>query len=313
MDLSSTKVCITRCPDYDREHLAASLEELIRSLELKITLNSANVLLKPNLISAKHGPLACTEGSFILAVARLLKDYGARLSIGDSPAFGTSLSVLSQLDLIESLKKMDVKIINFEKARQVKLPSGRNVGMSIEALESDLLVNIPRIKAHAQLRITMAVKNYFGCVVGVRKPALHMIHGGNKGAFPSLLGELLTVLGPGFSLLDGIDAMNKTGPIKGERYRLGVVAASENPVALDSALLTALDVDPQSSPLLLACREIGFAGTDPGELLFPLLSPANLIVKDHSFSVPEQLAPIRFNPFRFFKNNLRRVYQKLAS
>ena len=140
------------------------------------------------------GFLACTEGKFILTAAKWFLEQGGHVSIGDSPAFGTTTSVLRKLGIIDDLRALGVGVTNFNKVRQVALPSGLKVGMASDAFDCELLVNMPRVKAHAQLRVSLAVKNLFGCVAGMRKPLWHMVHGGCDGRFAEYLVELMAVL-----------------------------------------------------------------------------------------------------------------------
>ena len=74
---------------------------------------------------------------------------------------------------------------------------------------------------------------------------------------------------------------------------------------VDTALLAVLGIDPTRIPLWLAARQGGITGTVLTDLTFPLLTPAQCEVND--FMIPEELSPVRFNPFRFVKNSLKRV------
>ncbi|NOQ46204.1 MAG: DUF362 domain-containing protein, partial [Desulfobulbaceae bacterium] len=204
MQLDSTIVALARCPGYQAGNLARAIDTVISAVDPPENLTSCHVLLKPNLISAKKGTLPCTEGAFLLAVARWFLDRGAVVSVGDSPAFGTTTSVLARLEYTDQLQKLGVGLVNFSRVRTVILPSGIQVGMAADALDCDLLVNLPRVKAHAQLRITLAVKNCFGCLAGLRKPWWHMMYGGKQGRFADLLVELLSILPDSLHLADGI-------------------------------------------------------------------------------------------------------------
>jgi len=268
-------------------------------------LHSSVVLLKPNLISVAHGTLPCTEPAFITAVARCFLDQGARVSIGDSPAFGSASSALQKLGIAEELAGMNVSITDFKRIKNVCLADGGVAGVAAAALECDLLINLPRVKAHAQTRVTLAVKNYFGCLVGLRKPCWHMAYGGKNGTFADRLVQLLDVLPDSLTLVDGIVAMHATGPVHGVAYPLAVVGASTNPVAIDLALLKVLGVHPGQSPLMQACRDRGLTDMDWAGLDFPLATPVELRVTD--FLVPTELNPVRFNPFRFLRNSVRRM------
>jgi uncharacterized protein (DUF362 family) len=312
MDIISTTVGIVRCPYYSSEILTESLQKLAEVCCTNINLRAARIVIKPNLISARRSPLACTEGRFILAAARLFMNHGARVIVGDSPAFGTTRAVLDKIGVLHALQKMAVPIADFTRVKPVILPSGLTTGLAAEALDCDLLVNLPRVKAHAQLRVTLAVKNYFGCVAGLRKPCWHMKYGGTTGAFEHHLVELLSVLPQSITFVDGITAMHRNGPISGEPFDLGIVACSANPVAADRALLEVIGLEPHASPLMLACIDAGITGIDLAELAFPILAPRD--VKAENFEVPAELSPIRFSPFRFLKSNIKRtIMQSRAS
>lgn len=308
MNLDSTVVAFTSCPDYTQHSLADTINRVMTALDQVPNLQSCTVLLKPNLITARYGILPCTEPAFMLAVARWFVDQGARVRIGDSPAFGSAGAALQTLGVAGELAGLGVRVTEFKRYRNVDLAGGGKAGVAIDAMECDLLVNLPRIKAHAQTRVTLAVKNCFGCLVGFSKPWWHMAYGGKGGSFSDRLVQLLDVLADSITLVDGICAMHKTGPLHGEMYPLALIGASSNPVAMDRALLKVLDVDPEQSPLMQACRRIGIPGAEFSQLQFPLATPIELQV--HDFQVPEQLNPVRFDLFRYAKNTVRRIIMR---
>ena len=308
-NLHSKRVVLEKCPNYDHVHLAECLCKVTDFFQEDLSLRSARVLVKPNLISATHGPLACTEGDFILAATRLFLDHGASVQVGDSPAFGSAGSVLGKLGILDSLKKLSVPVTNFTRVRSVTLPSGIKAGLAADALDCDLLVNLPRVKAHVQLLMSLAVKNYFGCLAGMRKPLWHMVYGGKEGNFARYIVELLSVLPKSMTLVDGVTAMHTTGPIRGRPFNLGLIACSLNPVAIDRTFLEIIGLEPSASPLMKACMHAGIPGTVITELEYPLYAPRE--VQAYNFEVPEKLHPIRFNPFRFIKNNIKRILLQL--
>ena len=310
MLLNSTRVALLAQPTYAQPSLDLAVDRLLAGCEACRSLRSARVLLKPNLITARNGTLACTDRRLLVAAARWFIDRGARVAVGDSPSFGSARAVLAKIGALDSLLRLGAEVVEFRQAVATKLPGGLQAPLAAPALDCDLLVNLPRVKAHAQMRITLAVKNYFGCVSGFYKPWWHMLHGGDQPRFPALLVDLLAVLPAGLSLLDGVVAMHQSGPVHGEPYPLGLLACSTNPVALDTALLVVLGIEPELCPLWRAARAAGLQGAQVDELRFPETTPAALAVRD--FVVPATLNPIRFNPFRFVKNSLRRLVLRLT-
>ena len=301
-------MALAACTEYDPVLLADRLELVLGSVGTLPSMHSCHVLLKPNLIATRYGPLPCTESAFMLSVARWFVDHGARVVIGDSPAFGTAEAALRTLGVARGLASLGVRIDNFSEVRNVRLACGARAGVAAASMDCDLLVNLPRVKAHAQTRVTLAVKNCFGCLAGLRKPWWHMAYGGAGTGFCDRLVQLLDVLADSLTLTDAVTAMHETGPLHGRPYDLGLIAASQNPVAMDSALLDILGISPQLSPLMLACRQAGLTGSRLEDVFFPLQKPEQFRAID--FRVPDQLAPIRFDLFRFMRNMVRRAMRR---
>lgn len=305
MELNPAAVGIIRCPGYARPAIKKAIETTCRSLGFCPSMGS-RILLKPNLISARRRDgLACTHPEVIAAMAEWCIDQGAVVVIGDSPAFGSARGVMQALGITAALRGLPVRCSDFTERKQVILAGSFRVGIAAEVLACDLLINLPKIKAHSQLRLTMAVKNYFGTVVGLQKPWWHMRFGGREGRFAELLVELLRLMPAGLSLLDGITAMHRTGPMGGEPFQLGLLAGSTNPVALDTAMLAILGIEPAVTPLWQACRAKSLPGADPGELSFPLLNPE--AVRTEGFVVPGTLQPVSFAPGRMLCSSLKRI------
>jgi uncharacterized protein (DUF362 family) len=157
--------------------------------------------------------------------------------------------------------------------------------------------------------VTLAVKNIFGIVKGVNKALLHMIHGDNHRQFAGIILDLLDILPPQLHLADGIVAMHVSGPLDGSPLSLYCIAAAKSPVAMDTALLDALELDCRRSPLWLeaACRKL--AGSDGGTVDYPVLLPQDFY--GSGFVAPASLNPVRFNILRFCRGMMKRAMLRL--
>lgn len=306
MQIVDTRVFLCPQSSYEPQSLKQAVDTVLTPGVGRDAWRSAKILLKPNLITATNARLSCTNSQLITTVAGWLLDQGAQVTVGDSPAFGSAHSVLRAIGALPELERLGVRIAEFRRKTTLQLSSGIKAHVAVAALDCDYLLNLPKVKAHGQMRMTLAIKNYFGCVAGLHKPLWHMVHGGDQGLFADLLVQLLAVLPAGFSLVDGIEAMHVTGPIHGQPFRLGVLAGGVNPVAVDSALLAVLGVNPQSCPLWRVARALRMAGTEEQQLQFPLAAPEELAISN--FLIPEELMPVRFNPIRFCTSTLRRWY-----
>ena len=310
MDISATSVGLLPCENYSRKEIADAVDRLIGALDFRIVPGD-RVLLKPNLLSAGSGEhLACTHPDFVAAVAGWFVDHGAAVTIGDSPAFGTAKGIMRTIGVEKSLAGLPVGLINFDQAVPVLLGGGLRVAVAKAALECDLLVNLPRVKAHNQFYMTLAVKNYFGTVVGFQKPWWHLRYGNHDEVFASHLVDLLAVLPQGMTLVDGIIAMHETGPISGNPYALGLVGAGRNPVAVDTALLQLLGLDHAKSVIWRECNRRNLTGSVPASLTFPLSSPREF--KRDRFRAPSFLNSVSFNPLRMLISSGKRLLAKLA-
>jgi len=305
MELKDREVGLLASRQYDRRLLKGQVEALCNALGFRVSAGS-RVLLKPNLVSAvRHKGLACTHPEVVAAVAEWFLDQGATVRVGDSPAFGTALGVMAACGISAALKGLPVTMINFEAAQPVRLASGVSVGVARAIGECDLLINLPKIKAHGQLYVSLAVKNYFGAVVGFRKPWLHARYGDVDTRFEAMLVDLLGVLPGGITLADGVVAMHCDGPVGGKPFPLHLLAGGLNPVALDTALLGVLGLPPQESPVWRECQRRNLAGSTFQELSFPLARPEEVAVQ--GFQPPVRLRPVSFHPWRLLLGAMKRL------
>lgn len=170
-------VALTRCSFYEMDSLVEVIQELTHAAQFNGDYHGKTVLLKPNLISSSGNGFGCTNRHVIGAVALWFKDRGAKVLVGDSPAFGSAQSVCKRIGADQLLKKLGVKIVNFDISEQKELPGGVVIPIATHAMECDLFVGLPKIKAHSQMFVTLALKNIFGIVAGTKKAMLHMTHG----------------------------------------------------------------------------------------------------------------------------------------
>lgn len=286
-------VAIGRCPSYERRHMDVVVDELLSALAFKVARGS-RVLLKPNLVAAtEQADLACSHPAFVAAVARWFVEQGARVMVGDSPATGSGLRVMRITGMGAALRDLPVTFAPFRKTCTCRTRGGLEVTVARDALECDYFINLPKVKSHGQLAVSLAMKNYYGIVKGWRKAWGHQVHGrGDAAAFFGLLVDLPWLVPEGLSLCDGIMAMHVSGPMHGMPYPLGIMAASRVAPALDRTLLEVIGLAPQCSPLWCAGRERGDHGHDLEHLSFPLLQPGQVQVDD--FVVPDHLQPVPF-------------------
>jgi len=265
--MAATTVALTRCRNYDPsavDEAVARQFDLLGGLD-RFVKRGDRVLLKPNFIaphSHRRKPTQ-THPEVILAVARLLRDFGARPFVADSPAWANAAACARALELTEPLAKLGVPVRELDEPRSCRLgPDKPRVKISAVALEADVVINLPKFKAHQQLVMTFAVKNLFGTVCGKRKAMWHFKKGDDVTAFCTLLIDIYRHVGPALTLIDGIVAMEGQGPLRGPNKPLGWLIAGTDPIACESVCCRLIDVAPEQIPIIRTAREIGFGCGD---------------------------------------------------
>lgn len=277
------------------------------------------VLVKPNLLMAKY--LACTSPEVVAAVCAWIVDHGAKVRVADSPGFGRAVTVARAVGLEEALRPLGLEVEEIGPAVPLPLPlegdaaqkagfqaGGSRFHVARLAMESDLIVSVPRVKAHAQMLTTLSVKNCFGCVRGLHKAVAHAREGRDPQFFADCLAALWAILPPVAAVADGITAMHITGPSNGKPFALGLLGASASAVALDEAVYAVLGLNPQDVPLGAAlCRRKAWGSAAAGaQEVFTLNTPADFCAA--GFQLPAELSHTSFHPARFVQSCFRRIF-----
>lgn len=291
---AKAQVAVTRCTDYQAEKIAQAIDRqfsLLGGLD-KFISGGDTVLLKPNFIAAKPRSEAVqTDPAVILAVAQMVKDFGARPFVGDSPAWKNIFACIKVLELEEPLRKLGVPVKQLNKPKRCRI-AGSRVGISTVALEADKIINLPKLKAHQQLVATFAVKNMFGCVCGKEKAFWHFAKGKSHGDFCRMLIEIYKLLTPVVTIIDGVVAMEGPGPIRGEAKPLGFLIGGTDPVACEMVCCELIDFKAEKLPMIQTARQIGFGCSDMSRIDVAGDDYADFVCTD--FQLAEQI-PVRFS------------------
>jgi len=291
----SSAVVLTRCSDYGEPQLAESIArhfELLGGLE-KFVKHGDTVLLKPNFIAPMLRRCATqTDPAIILETARLLKDFGAKPFVADSPAWGNVFECVKKLKLEGPLKRLSVPVKQLNKPKKCRIgPDNVTVNISSVALDADVIINLPKFKSHQQLTATFAVKNMFGCVSGKQKAYWHFAKGKNRHDFCELLIEVFKLLNPALTIIDGVVAMDGPGPIHGRARPLGWIISGTDPICCEIICAKLINIEPEQLPIIKAARQIGFGPCDHEKI--------EIIGDDFSQHVCTDFEPARLIPVRF--------------
>ena len=234
---------------YEPGQLNKDVCEMMAALDNGRLLPGMRVLIKPNLLTSAPAEKAITTHPLIVrAVAGYLLSKGCHPIVSDSPALGKFEKVIKECGLIDALSGLDVPCRELKESRRIRTESKfRNIEIAGEVLDADAVINLPKLKTHTQMGLTLAVKNLFGTIVGLRKPDWHIKIGNNREHFAELLATIYRAIKPAINIMDGILALEGDGPGSGGTPRhLGVLLASDDALSLDLAVCDMLDIDPMS-------------------------------------------------------------------
>ncbi len=299
-------VYLERFDDYASPDLDRICATLLEAAGLRPG-RGDTVLVKPNLVAPSNTALSCTRPEVVRAACRYLADFGAKVLVGDSPAFGTGRIVARACGLDKALHGLPVKLVNFSGPRGVALTQGGSIGVASQALDADIIVNVPRFKVHDQMLVTLAVKNFFGTVTGFRKSLAHQVHGEKGTRFESMIMDVCRAMPPSVSLVDGVVAMHVRGPAKGEPYPLGLLGSCADPMTMDAALHAVLGLDADASPLGSEAARRGLSQ----DASYPMRTPGEFVTE--GFTLPCALAPVAFKAGRFIKGRLKSLYTSVRA
>lgn len=271
------------------------------------------VLVKPNLLRADVP--TCSNAILVAGVCRYLKDRGCAVTVGDSPGFGTAKGVAAAIGLDAALRNAgcaDVPLITLDSPVKRPLSLGGSIGISRHALDADHILNIPKLKAHSQMRVTGSVKNLFGCVSGARKALAHTLYGDKERdgvrAFPSLIADILDHLPPVTTLMDAVTAMHVRGPSGGREFPASLLAAGAAPAAVDTAVYSMLGVTPGDIPLWLELQRRKTPGAFLEDVMLCGEHPGTFDLS--AFKLPETLSGESFNPVRLMVSTIKRLWAR---
>jgi uncharacterized protein (DUF362 family) len=310
----SSSVSLIRATSYQHEALRESLETLLEPFGgMTAFVKPGNrVLLKPNLLTGSRPGKECTtRAELVYVVASMIIEAGGKPFLGDSPAFGSAKGVAIASGYQPILDELKLPIVEFHGKRYETINEGKgneefnHLLLCKEAMEADVVINLPKVKSHCQLVLTLGVKNLFGCVPGKMKAWWHMEAGKDVNRFGDMLVETARAISPDLTILDGIIGHEGNGPSNGEPRQLNILAASADVFALDRAIVEVLNVPPEQVPTVAASMRLGMVN-ELENMEFPHLHPDILQIDD--WLLPNKFVPIDFGMPRVIRSTFKHLY-----
>lgn len=205
--------------------------------------DTKKVVIKPNLCYYyDYSTGETTDPKFVSALIDVFRECMSSnldISVVESDASAMRCKyAFRMLDYEKMAKEKGVRLVNLaeEKNENAEVRIGdKYLRFQIPEIirESDLFVNVPKIKYQHGVKITCALKNVFGCNAYQKKYVYHK-------ALSEAIAGINKLITSNLVVVDGIVVRGVAS------RRLGLVMASEDPVAVDAAASKILGVNPKA-------------------------------------------------------------------
>ncbi len=229
-----------------------------------------------------------THPEVVYAVAKLLKEHGCEVLLGDSPGSGIPYSEanLQKAYATSGFDRVAEELgisLNYDVGyRDVPAPNSKMMKqfpIINPVLDCDAVVVVSKVKTHASLFVSGAAKNIFGVIPGLEKPTYHA-RLQNPLDFARMLVDLNDLVKPKLQIMDAVFGMEGDGPFAGDPRKIGAILASGDYSAIDVATCRLIFVEPAQAPTVAAAVERGHLRDDLSDVSMVGDSPESLIVKD---------------------------------
>lgn len=236
-----------------------SISKALSLIDFKNEKSVASVVIKPNLCYYWDAYTGYTTDPRIVGgiIDTVREMYGGDLEIRIAEADATAMRTkyaFRMLGYEKLAQEKNVELFNLSKCeaedREVDV-NGQRIEFKIPLLllESDLFVNVPKLKEARETQITCAMKNVFGCIASPRKIVYHPI-------LNEAIVGMNKVLQPHLSIVDGLVALGKYPT------RLNLTMAGSSAFSVDCVACQVMGYDPSRVPFLKMAVEEGLGSPE---------------------------------------------------
>lgn len=273
--MEKIKVSVVRCSSYDMEILGPALGNCLDALNCfkGIIKPGKKILLKPNLLSPNNPEKAITtHPAFVEAVIKKIIDITGQpenITLADScvPILAHTKKGLRKLyeatQMIDLPKKTGISLNYDNRSTKISFSDGvavKQIDSISPVAESDIIINIPKLKTHNLTVATGAVKNMFGIIPGMAKPGFHTRFF-DIAMFCNLLVDIACAAKPQLTIMDAILGMEGDGPGNGGTPRqTNLILASTDAFALDNIASNIMGLAEDDNPVLSEAKKRKISG-----------------------------------------------------
>lgn len=224
----------------------------------------STVFVKPNFTYPYYKEGITTSPKLIGMLLEMLKDRADRVILGESDGGNHSFSADTSFKghgMNEICKDTGVELVNLS-----TLPSRfvedniqkKRVKVQLPNLlldDVDCVISIPVLKAHVMTRVSLGIKNLWGCYPDTMR-GVHHKHLSYK------LALITKQLNPPIILIDGTYALTGHGPLYGTVQKNNVIISANNAVVSDSLGAEVMGISPTKCEHITIAEQEGLGIMD---------------------------------------------------
>jgi uncharacterized protein (DUF362 family)/Pyruvate/2-oxoacid:ferredoxin oxidoreductase delta subunit len=269
-------IALYKCDTYDHLEVKNQMVKMLNEIDgLDFIKPGMKIGIKANLAAGMSPEKSGTTHPMVIrALSELIIEKGATVVIGDSPGgiytdwfVNNIYKACGLVDMVKELGdgaslNQDFSEKNAEYRDAVKIKTFVYTGWLDNV---DAIINVCKLKSHAMLGMTAAVKNIFGTIPGTTKPEYHMRFP-EKSDFANMMVDLNEYFKPALYVVDAIDGMEGNGPTAGEVRHIGALLASKRPYALDLACANIIGMELADVETMVVASQRGLGPKSLDEL-----------------------------------------------
>jgi uncharacterized protein (DUF362 family) len=235
--ISKSEVAIVK--GQDPEEMVKEAISLVGGME-GIVRKGDTVLIKPNIclpLPPEKGD--STDPQVVASLVKLAKAAGAsRIIVGESGGWGLYVRDNFKISKIgEYAEEAGAELAYFDEEERVEIeiPGGvllRKVSIPKVVKDADVIINVPKMKNNFVSIVTLGIKNFLAFLAPDDRYGIH--RGVNGVELAYVVVDLLKVVKPKLTVVDGMIAMEGFGPHAGDLIRMDLLIAGKDVVAVDA-------------------------------------------------------------------------------
>jgi uncharacterized protein (DUF362 family) len=221
-----------------------------------------SVLIKPNIGWNRTPEQAANTNPYVVeAVVEMCREAGAKKVRVLDHTINPARITYERSGIKAAVKRAKGKMefTDDRKFKQKDIPDGellKSWPIYKDALDVDVLINVPVAKHHSLTKLTLGIKNIMGLILD--REILHT-------RIDQKLADLSTVIKPHLVIIDAYRILTAHGPNAGTPKDIklaGQVIAGTDPVAVDSYAATLFGLKGEDVGYIKACHNVGLGEID---------------------------------------------------